>query len=351
VVTTKTPAKLSEASAAPLPITKVHIPPEATYAVVEIAPQEVTLITRHKIKLEAASIVDKPNARDITATFQQLLQVAQENADNIEGINPVKDLKINELEFVEKFQKKAELLQILNSGFQCARCPDLAEHYGQVHTRRLLAEKVADLEYRMSDKNLQLLPEYEQRLRVLKILEFVEQTNTVKLKGRVACEINTCDELIVTELIFENVFTDLDAAEVVALLSCFVFQEKSDSEPVLTDRLQKGRDKIIAVTRRLASVQHKCGLDIVEEDYVSNLKFGLVEVVYEWARGMSFKQITDLTDALEGIIVRCIVRLDETCRDVRNAARVIGDSALYKKAEEASMLIKRDIVFAASLYY
>ena len=52
-----------------------------------------------------------------------------------------------------------------------------------------------------------------------------------------------------------------------------------------------------------------------------------------------------------GSIVRCIVRLDETCRDVRNAARVIGDSALYKKAEAASAMIKRDIVFAASLYY
>ena len=31
-----------------------------------------------------------------------------------------------------------------------------------------------------------------------------------------------------------------------------------------------------------------------------------------------------------GTIVRCIVRLDETCRDVRNAARVIGDPVLYK---------------------
>lgn len=28
--------------------------------------------------------------------------------------------------------------------------------------------------------------------------------------------------------------------------------------------------------------------------------------------------------------MRCIVRLDETCRDVRNAARVIGDPVLYK---------------------
>jgi antiviral helicase SKI2 len=57
------------------------------------------------------------------------------------------------------------------------------------------------------------------------------------------------------------------------------------------------------------------------------------------------------SDASVGSIVRCITRLDETCRDVRNAARIIGDFALYKKMEDASALIKRDIVFAASLYF
>lgn len=35
---------------------------------------------------------------------------------------------------------------------------------------------------------------------------------------------------------------------------------------------------------------------------------------------------------------------------VRNAARVIGDPTLYRKMEATSQLIKRDIVFAASLY-
>ena len=48
--------------------------------------------------------------------------------------------------------------------------------------------------------------------------------------------------------------------------------------------------------------------------------------------------------------MRCIQRLNETCRDVRNAAKIIGDPVLHQKMEEASTLIKRDIVFAASLY-
>lgn len=55
-----------------------------------------------------------------------------------------------------------------------------------------------------------------------------------------------------------------------------------------------------------------------------------------------FDQITALTDVQEGTIVRVITRLDETCREVRDAARVIGDMDLFKKLEEAQVKIKRD---------
>lgn len=40
--------------------------------------------------------------------------------------------------------------------------------------------------------------------------------------------------------------------------------------------------------------------------------------------------------------MRVITRLDETCREVRDAARVIGDAELFKKMEEAQNKIKRD---------
>ena len=71
----------------------------------------------------------------------------------------------------------------------------------------------------------------------------------------------------------------------------------------------------------------------------------MVEVVYEWARGMSFNRITDLTDVMEGTIVRVITRLDETCREVKNAARIIGDPTLFQKMGTCQELIKRYVLF------
>ena len=61
-------------------------------------------------------------------------------------------------------------------------------------------------------------------LQVLRKLRYVDNNNAVQLKGRVACEISN-HELIITELVFENAFTNLHPTEIVALLSCFVFQQ------------------------------------------------------------------------------------------------------------------------------
>ena len=154
----------------------------------------------------------------------------------------------------------------------------------------------------------------------------------------------------------------------VALLSCFVFQEKTDVEPVISPRLQEGLTAITVICNRVGRIQdrHK----VAVEEFRSTLKTGLVEVVYEWAKGMvrknlcacslpclmsmtfgqPFDQITLLTDVLEGTIVRVITRLDETCREVRDAARVIGDTELFKKMEEAQTKIKRDSTLSLTLH-
>ena len=123
--------------------------------------------------------------------------------------------------------------------------------------------------------------------------------------------------------------------------------------PKLTPRLEKGMETIVEISERvnMYQTQHQVILSSDDSnDFVSRPRFGLVEVVYEWARGMSFNRITDLTDVMEGTIVRVITRLDETCRECKSAAKLVGDPALFTKMQEAQELIKRDVIFAASLY-
>lgn len=53
-----------------------------------------------------------------------------------------------------------------------------------------LQRKIAGLKRLMSDQNLQLLPDYHQRVSVLKELKFIDDNLNVELKGRVACEVS-----------------------------------------------------------------------------------------------------------------------------------------------------------------
>jgi antiviral helicase SKI2 len=52
-----------------------------------------------------------------------------------------------------------------------------------------IKENISQLKQLMSDQNLQLLPDYEQRIQVLKDLGFVDEQSRVQLKGKVACEV------------------------------------------------------------------------------------------------------------------------------------------------------------------
>lgn len=61
--------------------------------------------------------------------------------------------------------------------------------------------------------------------RVLRRLGHVNAENVVLTKGRVTCEVNSADELLVTELIFSGAFNDLDAGHSVreGRLPCWPF--------------------------------------------------------------------------------------------------------------------------------
>ena len=74
---------------------------------------------------------------------------------------------------------------------------------------------------------------------MLRRLGHTTSESVIDVKGRVACEVNTADELVVTELVFSGAFNDLTVEQVAAMLSCLVFQErrKEEGAPQLKEAL------------------------------------------------------------------------------------------------------------------
>lgn len=257
------------------------------------------------------------------------------------------------VEFRQLFTRIENLVPLMRS---CSshRHPTLTKLYTPLERKETLRTKVETLRHLLSNESLRLFPDFLQRKAVLRKLGYVDENETVAVKGRVACEVNTCDELIATEMVFEGLLNDLEPAEIVAALSALIFQEKSGEEELdveLPERLRSCCYQLKDVALNLGQLQKNQGLELDPLEYAASaLKFGLVHVVYEWALGVPFSKICELTLVQEGSIVRCITRLDELCREIRNCARVVGNPTLYRKMEAASVAIKRDIVFASSLY-
>ncbi|KAJ5233054.1 hypothetical protein N7468_006010 [Penicillium chermesinum] len=194
--------------------------------------------------------------------------------------------RVKELQVRDIIAKREALVKTIQS-CHCLSCPDFLKHYEMQHDEWQVKENISQLKQLMSDQNLQLLPDYEQRIQVLKDLGFVDDQSRVQLKGKVACEIHSADELVLTELILENVLAEFEPEEIVALLSAFVFQEKTETTPTLTPRLENGQKTIIKIAEKVNNFQilHQVIQSSEDSnDFASQPRFGLAEVVYEWAK-------------------------------------------------------------------
>ncbi|MCP9257772.1 Helicase SKI2W [Dirofilaria immitis] len=277
----------------------------AFYGLEGVPPQEFSDEVRRIL-----TVVDNIPFDRLIAICQKLGKLGWHQKGSIKL--PGQDIQVNAIDI---FQKSLHLNDFRNflindANFQCRQCSLFREH-------------------------------------LLRRLNYIDDSNLVSLKGRVACEIHH-QELLITELILDNKFHYRSPAEIAAMLSGSEYRSDKDEIVRRPPILKELEVDVIEVCNKIRKIQRECGIKDI--DLSEELSFDLMHAVYEWANSMPFAEIMQLTDAQEGLIVRCIQRLDELCRDIRNAARLIGDPALYEKMEDTSAAIKRDIVFAASLY-
>merc|ERR1712028_284061 len=108
--------------------------------------------------------------------------------------------------------------------------------------------------------------------RVLRRLEFVNKDGVVQLKGRMACELTSADEVLMTEIVFQNVFDGMEANNIIALCSCLVFDERSEDPMTNNPELVKAFDSVKGIARQVAEVMLENKMPIDVEEYVSKLK-------------------------------------------------------------------------------
>ncbi|CAK9034559.1 unnamed protein product [Durusdinium trenchii] len=122
---------------------------------------------------------------------------------------------------------------------------------------------------------------------------------------------------VLRRIVFQNVFADIDANNIIALCSCLVFDEKSEDPITNNLDLMKAFETCKGIAR---NVENKIPIDV--EEYVQKLKPQLMEVVLHWLEGKN------QCNLYEGSVVRVIRRLEELIRELATAAKTIGNEEL-----------------------
>ncbi|TKR73625.1 hypothetical protein L596_020918 [Steinernema carpocapsae] len=292
---------------------------------------------------------------DLTTPDSQrsLVRIMRESRKRLNGkfpdLDPLKDMKLRD----------DELERLID---QCKQLRDRKESH-PIKERKDFKENMKKLQEKLDftrahETAVKLLKDAKEvlqkgelncRTRILRRLQYCSESDVITTKGRVACEIGAADELVLTEMLFAGVFNKMSPAETAALLSCFVFQEKSKNQ--VPEDLQGHFRTLQETARRIAKVSAECKLQLNEEKYLESFNPGLMAVVHGWCSGKTFQEVVKIGNTLfEGSIIRCMRRLEELLREMRDASAALGNDELKAHFEASREALRRDIVFAASLY-
>uniref|UniRef100_A0A665UM45 Exosome RNA helicase MTR4 n=1 Tax=Echeneis naucrates TaxID=173247 RepID=A0A665UM45_ECHNA len=266
--------------------------------------------------------------------LKSIQEVQKRFPDGVPLLDPIDDMGIKD-PALKKVIQKVEAFEHRMYSHPLHSDPNLESVYSLCEKKALIAADVrtAKRELKKARTVLQM-DKLKCRKRVLRRLGFASPSDVIEMKGRVACEISSADELLLTEMVFNGLFNDLTVEQATALLSCFVFQENASEMPKLTEQLAAPLRQMQECAKRIAKVSADAKLDVDEETYLNQFKPHLMDVVYAWANGSTFAQICKMTDVFEGSIIRCMRRLEEVLRQMCSAAKAIGNTELENKFAE-----------------
>ncbi|KAI1715812.1 rRNA-processing arch domain-containing protein [Ditylenchus destructor] len=290
---------------------------------------------------------DELKSYEAKAALNKILELSIDKfAGVIPEVDPIDHMKIQDPKEVENLRSCEERFK----QHPIANRPDFKELYKSYENKLALEEEYKQKKERLK-KAKSLLQEEELgcRKRVLRRLQYCDENDIITVKGRVACELSSADELLLTEMIFTAAFTDLSPEAAAALLSCFVFQERG-AITKMSDELSGYLRNLQSHARKIAKIVAEAKLEIDEDRYVESFGPQMMDVVYKWCSGATFSDVVKDTDIFEGSIIRCMRRLELVLNEMVNAAQSYGDKSLEEKFQKAIELLKRDIVFSASLY-
>jgi superfamily II RNA helicase len=177
---------------------------------------------------------------------------------------------------------------------------------------------------------------------------YMDKTN-ITVKGLIAMEVNECNELIFTEIIYNGLLDKLDLTDIIGIIACFVSEREKDGEKG-KNKMQMD-DKILVqvkeISSKLENIEYNNWITI-DTDWMINTAF--IEPAYMWGQGESILEIYKKIDIYEGNFIKNIIKINKICENIISICKILQNDGLCKKVMQIEQILIRDIVNVESLY-
>jgi ATP-dependent RNA helicase HelY len=233
---------------------------------------------------------------------------------------------------------EAELNELRNSmrAHPCHDCPDREEHARIGERIGRIERELEDLQMKIEGRTNVIPRTFDRLCAVLRELGYLdgdEVTNT----GQMLSKIYSDADLVLAEAIRRNIFSALEPIELVAVLSLFVYESRSDDPHRHLAKNAKVVSSMHALEKlwfEVKFLEQRNSLQTMRE-----LDGGMAAAIYKWASGGDLVETLILAELPAGDFVRIVKQLIDLLTQISEAS-----GELSSRAREGITLLRRGVI-------
>lgn len=239
-------------------------------------------------------------------------------------------------EVTEFLDKTKSLLSKMKS-YHCDICRTYKKHMKDIDVLERYEKKAEQLTKNIANEKDIYWNKFKNHRAVLMKLGYLENDFPTE-KGMLCSTIRAENELYIAEMLLSGILDDLTPAQLSAVVCAVITEDlRGDvfpSQP-LSHPTRKALNQLKNVRKKIAVVQRD--YDIDTEMYINSYYSPLIEM---WVEGLSWEELTGMTQSSEGDVVRVFKRTIDILRQIANAQYI--NPQLNETAKDAIKAILRE---------
>jgi ATP-dependent RNA helicase HelY len=202
----------------------------------------------------------------------------------------------------------------------CHGCADREQHARLADRAARLIRENKGLQDRVSNRTDVIARRFDLVQIMLREFGYLD-SRTITPIGRLLAKIYGETDLLIAELVRKDVLVDLNATELVSVISALVFEARKDESPKIPyGKVQETLAEVVGIWHEIHERELDLGLEPMREP-----DLGFCWASHRWASGHSLSSIVRGTEMTVGDFVRSMKQIIDLLRQLGNAAPQLSE--------------------------